>query len=105
MDDLRRYWIEQRPIIHVAAMLADVFVIPAILAVIIGILSWNARAGLIVGALLLCAEITVLAFPHHEGPQRCVLSDSCRAVAPPIPAVLSAASGTSSQKGSRVAHP
>ena len=86
-------------------MLAGVFVIPAVLAVIVGILSWNARAGFIVGALLLCAEIAVLAFPHHAGPQRCVLSDSCRVLAPPTPVGLSTASGTGLQTGSRLAHP
>jgi hypothetical protein len=36
-----------------------------------------------VGALLLCVEFAVLAYPRHERPQRCELSDSCRAVAPP----------------------
>jgi hypothetical protein len=44
-------------------VLADLFITPAILAVIVGILSWNARAGLVVGALLLCAELAVLAYP------------------------------------------
>jgi len=34
-------------------VLADLFVTPAILAVIVGIFFRNARAGLIVGALLL----------------------------------------------------
>ncbi len=64
-------------------MLAGLLVTPAILALIVGILSWNARAGLIAAVLLLCVEVAVLAYPHHEIHQQCELSDSCRAVAPP----------------------
>ena len=52
-------------------MLADLFVTPAILAITVGILFWNVRVGLIVGALLLCAEFAVLAYPHYERPQHC----------------------------------
>src|SRR5690349_18968489 len=104
MDVLRRDGIEQMPMLQgVAAMLPDVFAIPVILAVIVGILSWNPRAGLIVGALLLCAEISVLVYPHHDTSQRCILSDSCKAVAPP--AALSTASATNSQTASPVADP
>jgi hypothetical protein len=81
-------------------VLADLFITPAILAVIVGILSWNARAGLIVGALLLCAELAVLAYPPHERPQHCELIDSCRAVAPSARAALSSPSAITGPTGS-----
>ena len=78
-----------------SAVLADVFAIPAVLAVIVGVLCWNARAGLIVGGLLLSAEIAVLAYPHHERAQHCELSDSCRAAAHlPQPALSTRSEGT-----------
>ena len=64
-------------------MIAGLLVTPAIIALIVGILSRNALAGLMAGALLLCVEFAVMAYPHHERPQVCELSDSCRAVAPP----------------------
>jgi hypothetical protein len=64
-------------------MLADLLVTPAILALIVGILSWNARVGLMAAAMVLFTEFAVPAYPHHEIRQHCELSDSCRAVAPP----------------------
>jgi hypothetical protein len=85
-------------------MIADVLVIPAILAVVVGILAWNARAGLIVGALLLCAEMAVLAYPHYEKPQHCLLSDSCKAAVTP-PAASSTASDATLRTASPVADP
>jgi hypothetical protein len=58
-------------------MLAGLLVTPAVVAVIVGILSRSARAGLIGGALLLCAESAVLAYPHHGISQQCELAKSC----------------------------
>jgi hypothetical protein len=63
-------------------MLVGLLVTPAILALIVGFLSRSALAGLMAGALLLCVEFAVMAYPHQES-HVCKLSDSCRAVAPP----------------------
>ena len=63
-------------------MLVGLLATPAALAVIVGILFRNARAGILIGAVLLCVEFAVLAYPHHEI-RHCELSDNCRAGAPP----------------------
>ena len=60
-------------------MFVGLLVTPVILAFLVGFLSRNVLAGLAAGALLLCVEFIVLAYPHNEIRQHCELSDSCKA--------------------------